>query len=351
MACCMSLPALMASEQAPSTNDELINLLIKQLGSDNFKTRDQATRRLSAMEEAYPALRRAMASADPEIRRRAELLVRSFAGRIEKRTRQRLVDTFWSGEDLSIDELIDSVVWHNWVDDECWRVVLAFSRDLGARIGTKGTLQEFRSPVDLRSPCIVRDTWNEFRLEEARLIAKHVDAHGDFKGSTILCRGAVHNGDIYGCLLLATGDIKAKNRGGGYIANSMVFCDGDVIAGKIVRSVIVATGSVKSDSATSCFIIENARNPLPFLKLFDPSQAGIEVSSTKEGVRVENVHEGKRFAKAGVERGDVLVAVDKTKITSAEQFRKLLRRLVVENREGVFRLQRGHKTLEVVLPF
>jgi hypothetical protein len=359
VSCLIALPALRASQQVPNTQAELINHLIKRLGSEDFKTRDQATRRLDAMEQAYPALRSAMDSRDPEIKRRAELLVKSIGQRIEKRMRQRLIDSFWSGENLSIDELVDNVVWHKWDDEECWRVVLAFSRDLGARIGTKGTWREFGVSVSfLKSPCIVSDTWSDPRLDERRLVTNRVEANGVSERSVILCRGGFQNGDLYSSHLFANGDIKVKDRGGGgYIANSMIFCDGDVVAGRIVQSVIIATGSVKADSPPlKCFIIENARNPLPYLKLFSPSQAGIEVCPAKGGVRVEKVDGDKPFAMAGLRNGDLLLSMRESKdgpatdITSCDSFRRQIRRLFVQNGEATFRIQRGDKTLEVVVP-
>src|SRR5262249_50104905 len=97
---------------------------------------------------------------------------------------------------------------------------------------------------------------------------------------------------------------------------------------RIRHSVIVATGKVTSnkhlikDSVT----VEKARNPLPFLKLFETAEVGVEVTAQKGGgVSVKRVREASPFGRAGVRAGDQITAVGETTVKSPEQFRRLLR--------------------------
>ncbi len=65
------------------TEAERIARLVKQLGDDDFAKREAASKELDGIgEPALPALRKAAASSDdPEIRRRAERIVRDIAAR------------------------------------------------------------------------------------------------------------------------------------------------------------------------------------------------------------------------------------------------------------------------------
>jgi hypothetical protein len=57
---------------AAAPNDKKIERLVKQLGSDKFKEREAATKRLVAIgEPALGALRKALTSDDREVRNRA----------------------------------------------------------------------------------------------------------------------------------------------------------------------------------------------------------------------------------------------------------------------------------------
>ena len=69
-----------------------------------------------------------------------------------------------------------------------------------------------------------------------------------------------------------------------------------------------------------------------------------------EQFRVESVVEDKPLAKAGVQAGDVVLAVDAAKPDSVESFRRQLRRAVAKG-EGVLKLRRGNENLSVTVKF
>ena len=61
---------------ADDPDDQVIERLVKQLGSDVFKEREAATKRLKEIgEPALDAVTKATTSSDPEVRRRAEEIV------------------------------------------------------------------------------------------------------------------------------------------------------------------------------------------------------------------------------------------------------------------------------------
>jgi hypothetical protein len=77
--------SLESRSAAPATAEaEHIDLLIRQLGSKRFRERESATQSLDALgASALEALHKAVAHTDPEIRRRAEGLVKRIRKRIE----------------------------------------------------------------------------------------------------------------------------------------------------------------------------------------------------------------------------------------------------------------------------
>src|SRR5262245_15784173 len=67
------------------TSEEQIARWIKQLGSEEFKARDEATRRLKELDESLPALIRALKVSDPETRRRLETIIPVLEARLAVR--------------------------------------------------------------------------------------------------------------------------------------------------------------------------------------------------------------------------------------------------------------------------
>jgi uncharacterized protein (TIGR03067 family) len=70
--------------------------LIKQLGDEDFAKRESASKELEAIgEPALDTLRKAASDGDPEVRRRAGLVIQAIAGQITKRELEKLQGT-WS---------------------------------------------------------------------------------------------------------------------------------------------------------------------------------------------------------------------------------------------------------------
>src|SRR3954453_24249902 len=83
----LALPALTAGTEPPTPAE--IRRLVTQLGSDQFAEREAASRRLEAIgEPALPALRKATANQDPEVRRRAGQVIPAIHVRLFGALRQ-----------------------------------------------------------------------------------------------------------------------------------------------------------------------------------------------------------------------------------------------------------------------
>jgi hypothetical protein len=77
-----------------------IDKLIKQLGADDFETREAAMRTLGECDEALPQLREAAKSADLETKLRAEGLAATISDRLEEKAlkswRRKLTKSGWT---------------------------------------------------------------------------------------------------------------------------------------------------------------------------------------------------------------------------------------------------------------
>ena len=82
-----SATAFGAADERPAgkLDSAAVRKLVEQLGSDDFATREKATQELSKLEEAPEALREATKSNDPEVCRRAQIVVDLIAARAEDR--------------------------------------------------------------------------------------------------------------------------------------------------------------------------------------------------------------------------------------------------------------------------
>src|SRR5262249_34226021 len=108
----LSLPAALllgaADPAALGTPDETpVERLIERLGHDDFEVREQATRELSARDDALPAVRRALGSPDAEVRRRAARIVEDLESR---RARRLIQGTVGLANDGAVDEVVERVV-------------------------------------------------------------------------------------------------------------------------------------------------------------------------------------------------------------------------------------------------
>jgi hypothetical protein len=172
---------------------------------------------------------------------------------------------------------------------------------------------------------------------------------GLFGSGCILSSGGVTVDQLTDALVVSDGDVRvSRGHKALIIARGNVICDGPwidchVIAGK--RLVVTYRGSVEE----GCKVAENATAPLGFVKFFDASRAGVQIEAAKSGVRVKDLDASRSFAKAGLRKGDIIVAVDGEAVDSVDTFRRLLRHSLVVDDGLSLRVLRDGRTHEVWL--
>jgi len=359
----------------PPAGDRDVQQLINRLGSKKFKVREEAERQLLEREDAAPALQRVlqMPGADPEVARRATQILAEFQQREARRALKTLQTLGEQGEvDLFVERFVRR---HQWdPPDSAWQVLGELAQKL-AQLEAQGPRKANlpRSPHILFSdfrqyyalvqpktlefaqrrlrPCLVRGEEVGVKVLAGSLVA----TSGNFRaiellGSAIFAGGSVTVADMASCIIVCDGEFKAST-----VFDCIVIARGPVQCHGVIRnSLIVSVGSVRVPKGTTVedtVIKEKEPNPLGFVKFFDPAREGITVEKAEGGLRVKTATEGKRFARAGLRAGDVVTAIDGEAVKDTELFRRLLRRKLAEEKDAVFKVRRGEKTLEVSVRF
>lgn len=125
-----------AAPPAAPLSEVQVQQLIRQLGSDDFHSREEATRRLLHRLEAEPVLRAALRSPDREVVRRARSLLAVLHQDRLQRVREQMRDDVAQGRaDLLVERLVQ---WQGPDDDDpCWQAVLDLSQQLRTWDSTK----------------------------------------------------------------------------------------------------------------------------------------------------------------------------------------------------------------------
>ncbi len=371
-----------ATAQEPKAVRPAVAEWIRQLGSNLHEEREKAESMLSSAEDAAPALKEALKSSDPEVRRRADcaLLV------LERRRRQAVLAPLrkFAADGqlvLATDLLVRKPQWDD--EEEAWQVLTewaekltaAEARAFGQRSIPEGEdvpLGDFRKYIRSLGIGIVNDPrrvpWNQ--SDCGCFVAKGDCFTGEFK-----------NKYIAKSLLASSGDISAKHLSSSFIVaggsvevdtmlQSVVVCDGDfTVNDGMISCLVIARGAIHCRShAVNCRVISADRvhcaksvrpedivikegevNPLGLVKFFDLKQVGLATEAGEGGLRVKAVDKGSRAARAGLQAGDILVTADAKKVASAEAFRKLIRGAVAEGRTVPLTVRRADRDLTVSL--
>ncbi len=336
--------------------------LIRQLGDKRPAVREAATRRLLELKNAAPALRAALKSPDPEIARRAAWILEELGRRPGRQALARLTEHAKNGE---LDQAVELFVWRSqWDDDKaCWQVLTDLAADLiergrkefGAAVPPShkllpvGDFSRYlkvgRPPFFVGShafPAKVRRGNGEGFVLRGKDVVVQAGAES---AALIACAGSLQlrSGQLFYSVIYASGPVEMN-----YLHNSVLVCDGDLKLRTISSSLVIVRGDVHCTSsggvgnslvimsgrfhlgkyaelAKTADLRERQTKFLDFVKFFEPSQAGIAVEAAKSGVRVKTVEASKPFAKAGLQVGDVITAVDKQATADPEIFRRQLR--------------------------
>jgi S1-C subfamily serine protease len=151
---------------------------------------------------------------------------------------------------------------------------------------------------------------------------------------------------------LAGGDVDVT-----MIIKSVLQARGSVnVSGNVIEnSLLVARGGFSVDGnvdATST-VRQDGPDPLQIIALFDTKQVGVQlgIDAFKKGVRIDGVEEGKPFAAAGLHKGDQVLAVNGKPTEAVQDFRRLVRRSLVESGEATLQINRAGKTFDAKVVF
>jgi hypothetical protein len=361
--------------------DDEIDRLIRQLGSDDFDAREEATRRLADRDDALTKLREAAKSADGETKQRAEKLVAAITRRLEEKAFPGLVAEVNKG---GLDRFIDQMATRKgFATPERWELAYQLARAAAARASKLGG-KEFRAPeLDLSKMAVLAASPPAGPSDAKVLLEGGDRGDGETVAGCLLISGgplAEQIVAVQGSVVFVNGDIK----GCGSVSESVVVCNGEIgYVNEVRNSVLVATGGFAgSTGADGCFFdvrsvgghtrsrdnvyvnlkevaakrsernqfIPTEEGPLRMFKFFDPASMGLAVSAADGWVKVDEVRGGTPFAKAGFAEGDLVLGLGKGPFASPEHFRRFLRRRGAGD-EAVFKVQRGDRVVELKVEF
>jgi hypothetical protein len=391
-ALCLAGAVWIAPSFSPGASDEParaaqeIDELVRQLGSEDFATREEATRRLMTREDAVPALRKALRSPDQEVARRAAKVLEALHHKEDKRVLARLQELGRNGEADQAAELL--VRRQNWEDEEAaWQVMTAlagkvvdlsqnefgangrvpsvehlpagdfrrWADEMHAEVQTTGRVALDRKKARLAGfvvraadISVVDSIGSSLLVAAGSLRAPAATDQSQLIGtSVIIAGGSVEVHHISGCVIVSDGDVTARDG----IFECVILARGDVRCPGFVRnSRIVTSGSVhlaQEKNANGMKVKEKEGTPLGFVKFFDPARAGVTVSQAEGGVRVTAVKEGRPFARGGLQPDDLILALDGTAVEGPESFRRLLRTALAEGGNMVLKVRRAARTLDI----
>jgi hypothetical protein len=336
------------SSSRPGTEEKpTVEELIRRLNSESYKTREAATGALLHRKDALPALRRALHSENPEVRRRASEILAQKTAREEKVRLERARVCLKNGEIDSFVDLVTSLPDAS-IDERTWQDVLDLADRVVAEGGKKQRV-EFFIPV----PSAGRDTVRYDSTPLSRLgalkglrflrgVAREVVDREMIDNCLLLCSGRVEADQIFGHnIVFANGNVTLPDKC--IIHSCLVVCDGSIECHIASGSILIATGTVKlrSGSPGGNLIIEHAHEALGLVKFFGTQQAGIQVAESRGQLVVEKVEPDTPFALAGMRPGDRIIAIDGQKVRTPTVFRQMVRRAFLLQEESVVTVERG----------
>ncbi len=385
-----------------------INLerLLKDLGSDQFETREAATRALEALEDEPIGLREILKSPDLEVRRRVDRILKSY---VPKRARRGLAKAVALAKEGRVEEMVERLALWNEFDREKERgktiaelTARAFEWEhrhffnleafyQGFKLGgprfksrsqrkkySESELRELREPPSVEDIAEVQTKYKEVRGKN--IVEENIQRAA--VGTIYLASGDVRLPGVFCGVIFANGNVEVLQA-----QNTIIFCAGDFMCdctkkgGPLDHCLIVANGEVRcSTLVRDCTIVAGRSVSIPKgakiyssailtikadrspVKFFVPETVGLTVGQhyrgntivdikgnpiTGDGVRINEVRKDSPFA-AGLRVEDVIIAVDKIEVRTNERFRKVLCGKLAEGGPTItFTLLRAGKTVEV----
>jgi hypothetical protein len=288
--------AACALAMAASPQDDAFESLIRKLGSSVAKEREAATEELKAKPEAVAALRRATKSMDPEISRRARLVLDYYD--------QKLLKEFQTAAtDGRVANMIDMALkLPNGKDDTAvFETMIRFAEKLnkchamegGAKMPLRPTF--LGPPYGVKADRVTEETPGEFPgrpllragqvdYDTTRLRKGQPGNSFPITGAVIISKGRVQlrgvewtrviilaGGDVEirtrldGCILVSCGDVVFRNGepDGLVIARGSVTCDDTLYHSRVISGKNVVLKKKKDEKSK---VTENESNPFGFIQ-------------------------------------------------------------------------------------
>jgi hypothetical protein len=375
---------------------ERIAKLISQLASDDSKIRDEASRQLAELDEALHSLRLAAKSDDAEVRRRAETLVAKIETRLaDQFIKEAIGRVNEEGLDLFVDRMVRQ---KGYATDARWKASAQLAKALSKRASQAGATPPGVVDQDfLLLP--ETTTWDAKAFRQARIRIDGIDEilaglHGCF----LLSSGSLpRTNSINNSILFVNGDIESLNS----TTNSVIICTGTIKSLNSTRNCLVfCKGTIESMNASenNAIFVRGALKRLNFTKnnvieatqlgrgtvsegntylnrqaleatvskqdtfrplepsvlelfrFFDVRHAGLDFKMADGDVLVEATTPGKAFAKAGLQKGDRVVAVNQQRFLTEDAFLRLLRRQVAVD-SAQLKVERGDRIVQITVSF
>jgi hypothetical protein len=384
----------------PAQSELQIQELIEQLGSKNDEIKVEAAKKLPLLDEARPALEKALKSGDPEVAKRVQQIINAIDERDAAAWLAKVAALAQLGQ---VDQLVEQVVysWQSKRKDAAWEVIgeLAFKlinwekqqfkrcklewmlsngkkspqpfADIGGlRLqGFQGeeAASEFfftngleHSYLVRAEKIVIKNATGRGILVSATSISVSGEGYGDGiffandcvslrpLGGLVVCDGEFHGQPLNALVIARQGVTLFK------LANSVVLSSGPVRwvhnQPSIVNSTIISTSTVEIPAGAKVIdsvIKQNQPDALGPVKFFEVGQAGILVKNEKDAVRIQKVHADMIFAEAGLQAGDIILTLDKTPVKSVDSFRKQLRHSLAVRKQLVFEVRRAEKIVTI----
>jgi hypothetical protein len=360
------------SGRVPTT---AVQQAIERLGSPRHADREAATRELIAYENARLYVEPLTRSKDEEVAARARRILNEHDRRFAP---MRLGRLFRYGREGQVERMVEGLArWPGPIDTELyWEGLFAVLRDIQDRSPHAYSVND--STTKSKSMQFPGDLWATFR--KAKIAPNFQRLSGPLTGKVhLLCVSSVDHPvrarQIGASVIVSTGPVSAGYHGGlgivltnadfdcddpthGSLRSFIVVSAGSIKLGEKVdvdRSLLVSRGGISAGSQsivashlTSTGKIDAAprplnkrlaskieaeqERPLGFIRWFETTTVGFEITPESRGMRVSEVLTGSVAAAGGLRTGDVIAAVDGQRAgATAEEFRKQIRRGSVQD--------------------
>jgi PDZ domain len=363
----------------PTTKE--IAAWIEQLGSRGFAEREAAAAKLRSLDYLPLELKEAAESPNAEIAFRAKAIVREIRDRLLTRHIEKCVAPINKiGLDFFVERMTQG---DGYATEDRWRMIQSLADGLSdstTRLGHAGFSRAAsdwaKTPVDSTSAQLVAGSvplgGNEFEFRGLKglilLSPKSMPRLRDLHESIVIILGDCDGAEsIYSSLLICTGKIGPITR----LVNCIVlspdhidfeprngrpflhgsFIQANEIRGERIDSISNTLLNSKVPSKFGSFgdqFLKSEQGPLQLVKMFDPASLGLKTTFDNGQTRIASLDAKSAFAKAGLRSGDELLAVNKAKWSSNDQFRIELRKALVRD-SLTLKVRRGNQDIELRL--